>query len=106
MNKSQSEVESQKSLKTDNVSTGPQDVTESECDYTDDYIIDRDNHEGLCTYEESGVSLVYVNSVFYTPPGFKRVRVKCTRAHASNESCGEDEADTNSSTKAKRQLMD
>lgn len=102
VNNSQSEDESEKSLKTDNVSIRPQDVSESRSsDYTDDYVMDSDDHEGLRAYGESGVSLVYVNGVFYTPPGFKRFRVKCTRAHASNESSSDGEANTNGSTKAK-----
>ena len=83
MNKSQCDSESKKTYVTDNSSTGPQAVSESS-DYTDDYVMDPNDPEGLRAYEESGVSLVYVNGVFYTPPGFKRIRVKCT--HATNGS--------------------
>lgn len=74
-------------------------------EYTDEYVMDPDDHEGLRIYEESGVSLTYVNGIFYTPPGFKRSRVKCARPNSDFSERDEAEAeDTN--TTAKRRLLD
>ena len=39
------------------------------------YILDPDaTEEDLSIYEQSGVSLTYLHGVFYTPPGFKKIR--------------------------------
>lgn len=37
-------------------------------DYTDEYVIDSDDTEGLERYEEEGISPTYLHGIFYTPP--------------------------------------
>ena len=51
-------------------------------DYSDEYVMNPDDIEGHKIYEKEGVSLTYLHGVFYTPPGFKHIRVKRARANA------------------------
>lgn len=78
-------------------------------DYTDEYVMDSDDTEGMKRYEEEGVSLTYLHGVFYTPPGFKRVRVKRVHATASDDhesTNNENFTDGNSPSQVKKTLLE
>ena len=51
-----------------------------------DYVMDPNaSEEDLAVYQHSGVSLTYLHGVFYTPPGFKRVKRRASTAHAEHD---------------------
>ena len=53
------------------------------------HILDDDATEGdLSIYEQSGVSLTYLHGVFYTPPGFNKIRSQSRVRHSTTKRNG------------------